>query len=123
MIKVGVYELCGTNAELFLDPSGLGGRSEPCPNAKDRPRVVIGGAHKEWWRILDVLIHEVFEYAMTLYGFAFSPVTSVNGGSDVRTFVMTHSEFTRVNEDAAYFVAKCQNDLCRAWKAAKKGRV
>ena len=118
MKKVGTYRLGLINVDLYLIP---GYSSSLTYNQdKKKPRLEIGAAHEQWWKILCELLHEAEEFILILYNYTFTPVFVDAQNSTTYIFNLTHGDLIKVNEEVAYFIAKAQNDLCKAWKKYQK---
>lgn len=118
MIKVGTYRLGMGNVNVYLD-SGYDSYAEYLPMSK-KPRIIIGGDHNEWWKILQGLIHEATEYMMIVNNCTYIPAWIDTCNSTTFIFTFNHGVFTKINEDVAFFIAKAQHDLCKVWKKYKK---
>lgn len=126
-IYVGKYDF-GNNVVGVLAEPGTGSASFCCSFANENPSaahpkveglnyIIVGLQHRRWRGVMDVLLHEALELALTELGLRFEPCPNFNKSHAGYSFFMTHEQFSEATARAAGFVSQCQNDLCKIWKA------
>lgn len=116
---VGTYRLGPTNVELYGLSREYGGSFYVWPDDISLPRLKIGFNYDHWWEVVNVLLHESFEYLCAQKCCRFTPCQSYTKASDTYRFSFDHNLFSQISEDQAYFLAKCLPDLATAWKKHK----
>ena len=122
-IIVGVYEAGWEQIELVLR-EGTGGEFYFIPEVgKNKvPRIKIGADHDEWYRILEVCLHEIDEYVMSSMGLRYKSSNNVSNNHDDYIFQMTHTQFAEKSSRVAEFICNSTYDLNKAWKKWKKSK-
>lgn len=112
---VGVYP-CGPEYVQLVLREGDGGEFWTMPEKGHICRIKVGADYDQWWRIVDVLMHEAMELAMMRICCRYEPAPDHSRDCGSYSFVMTHAQFSNANARAAMFVAAALPDLAKAWK-------
>lgn len=116
--KVGRYDLGGNKVELFLDLS-TGSGSFNSFGQDDRPAVIVG-TQGGWSQFVEVLVHELAEYALTDIRCRFRPSPDYSQGTDSYTFSCDHRQFSEMAARVGYFLAECLPIASRVFKKYNK---
>lgn len=119
-IIVGTYELGYEKVDLWLMPKERGGEFTFVPTGQPRAQIKIGGDYKNWWQVMNVLLHEAIEFAFCRHHVRFERDTGLIGGHDRYRFFMDHTDFSESIATAAEFVAASQCALNKAWTNKRK---
>lgn len=132
MIYIGDYFLGHERVSLFADTSSEGGSfsffsdQSPKVHPKDSKhgRIIVGFACTGRWReVLEVLLHEVHEYALTRIGARLVSCDKDNVDNAAYVFHATHAQFTQAIQWASWFLCPAMPDLCDAWKKWHKKKT
>jgi len=110
-ITVGTYKMGYEKIELVIR-EGLGGEFYFLPGDINYPRIKIGADQDDFWRIIDVLIHELSEFASARLGCRYNPEDTVGKDHHAYTFIMS-------NAMIADFICRAWSDIEKAWKLWK----
>lgn len=113
---VGIYRCGVSNIELYGLTHDHGGCFYVQPDNKSMPRMKVGLAYDYWWEVVNVLMHESFEYLAVQRNLRMIPCGNHTNASDVYRFHLDHNDMTQLIADQAYFLTKCLPDLARVWK-------
>lgn len=116
---VGTYRLGTSNVDVYGITGQMGGQFFLIPDSKSLPRIKIGFGYKHWWEVVNVVLHESFEYLAVQRGKRFGPDGACDGASDIYLFVLNHSDMTNICDEQAYFISNCLPDLATVWKKHK----
>lgn len=115
---IGVYELGVHQVQLVLR-EGSGGEFYFKPEAGALPRIKVG-ADVDWKGTVSALLHESFEFSMTVSHCRFNPAPDYGMDHSSYLFVMTHPMFSDIAARTAEFMALSLPDLSRAYNAFRK---
>lgn len=119
---VGIYRLGMTNVEVYGVTKMQGGMFYCVPDDLSLPRVKIGFNYDRWWEVVNVLLHESFEFLAAQRGVRMVPCGACQGASDSYRFIMDHNDMTNICDEQAYFISKCLPDLATVWKTYRPKR-
>ena len=118
---VGIYNIGFEQAQLVLR-EGDGGEFYLCPDVGRVPQIAIGADQELWQDVVDVLVHEVVEFAMLREGCRYSPAPDHAKDHGSYLFVMTHSQFSSVAAKSGGYLTAALPDLAKAWDGWNKER-
>lgn len=118
---VGIYTV-GHDAVRLVLGTGTGAETDRRPRVIPYTQMVIGADRDEWGMILGSILHETQEYAMAQICCRYGQDDEFGQASDSYTFITDHVQFNDVCNRAGLFLAACEADLRKAWKAWKKAR-
>ena len=118
-VIVGTYEIGYEKVELVLR-EGKGGEFYLLPGDINCPRIKVGADQEEFWMLVDVLFHEVSEFAAARLGCRYEPEDQVGRDIHAYTFILTHIQFSNMNAMTAGFICRAWNDLTKAWEEWNK---
>lgn len=102
---VGTFPLAFVNVELYASADTFGGSIHYRPTSTSPPRMIVGLRSKEWAKVVDVLLHESFEFSADMFQCQYRHTTANDCDTADLTFVFDHQEFTRICTSAGYFMA------------------
>lgn len=118
---IGTYRLGWVEVQLVLREGG-GADLFFQPGDIHYARMKIGADQDSWGRIVGSVMHEAGEYVMSQICCRYYHNDDFTRGNDGFMFILTHPQFDDVCCRAGLFLAECESDLCKAWKAWKKAR-
>lgn len=118
-ILIGHCSLGHESVDLYGIVGQQGGEFYLCPEDGSPGRIKIGLGYKEWWKVVNVLLHEALEYALEREKCRFERVTKMSGGHNDYTFILHHDDLTNACCRVADFITPVLPVLAKAWKEHK----
>lgn len=78
-------------------------------------RMVVGIQSKDWWEVVNVLLHEATEMAMHDNQCRLAPVVDFGNSHDCYVFLMTHPQFSEITGQVANFLVQVLPDLAKRY--------
>ena len=119
---IGRFQLGQVSVDLVaVRDGGGGGGTFTTINSHNKPEIVVN-IDDSWEGCCGTLVHEAFEAAALMSGVTYQPekYNIVAVPSLMRTFLMTHMEFSVIAEYAGRFVAESVEGLKKEWQKGKK---
>lgn len=110
---IGKYEAGFGLVQLVVE-EGSDGSFWFLPGDIDIPRIKIG-IEADWVHVIEVLLHEVGEYAAARLGLRYSGADEIGRDIHAYQFFMTHPQFSEMQAITADFLVNCYDDLHKAW--------
>jgi hypothetical protein len=82
----------------------------------------IGFDEEEWGRLVISVLHEAKEFVQMRMGLRFIPGVDYANDAAGYVFMETHAQHAEVCARVGWFLATCMPDVCKAWRAWKKGK-
>jgi len=111
---VGTYCAGYENITLFIR-DGSGGDFNVLPDSKIR----IGGDEEEWQRVVECVIHEIFELLLLRLNCRYNS-SNLGRSNGAYLFVFNHVEFEDLCARASEFISACMFDTHKAWNSWRK---
>lgn len=121
-ILLGTYYLAPTNVELYAFSGDFGGWFYFSPDAKSLPRIKVSIDDPQWDDCLAILLHETFEYLMTVRKLRYHDTGKMSGDNANYLFVFDHSQFADICAAQSYFLQYAIPALQKAWERKHKKR-
>ena len=118
---VGIYYLGYEQVQLVLR-EGSGAEFYFCPEKGSIPRIKIGADQREWWHIVDTVLHEAFEFAMERRQCRYHATEDTSRDHSAYLFVLTHTQFSDNCSKVAEFISAAVPDLSKAWRQWNKDK-
>ena len=83
-------------------------------------RISVGISHKNWHKVVDVLLHELMEYAMWRDGLRYDPDDDVAQDAGAYLFVMRHDQFSNAIAKVGMAAASSHDELKKEWERVHK---
>ena len=112
---IGVFALGWVNVDVYAMWNEAGGEFYHLPDSKSLPRIKIGMDHGKWEEVLNVILHEAFEYAADNYQCRYKLTGRHTGNSADFQFVMDHQQFAEITGRVAAFLDLFQDNLKAKW--------
>jgi len=116
---IGVFDIGYENVQLVLR-EGTGGEFHLYPE-KTVARIKVGAEQESWKKLVAVLHHEVFEFALTRANCRYLCREDISGDHSAYKFFFDHPTFSEVCAKASEFIVEALPLLEKEWKKwAKK---
>lgn len=90
-------------------------------NGKGKTGVIkIGGDEKQWRHIIDLALHEFYEYAFMRLGCRYDSDFNFGNTHETYLFVANHKDFGEACAMVGDLLSDCYDDLKKAWKKMNK---
>ncbi len=116
---VGTYELGHENIDIYLR-EGTGGEFYTTPEEGRLPRIKIGYDYKQFYGVLNVLIHEALELSLDRLRCRCEPSADLSLDHAQYIFIVNHVLFSEACMQLAMLIRQCEHDLFKAWKIWRK---
>jgi hypothetical protein len=110
-IHVGTYVLGHEQVELYALPDDAGGEFYFLPEPGRLGRIKVGIDYPEWDSVVAILLHETLEYLILRMERAYVSVGCISRGTDDRSFILNHPEFSELCSRAAMLITPALPDL------------
>jgi hypothetical protein len=120
---VGVYELGWEQVELVLRED-TGGEFYFIPETGKNaiPRIKIGADYGYWKEVVNVVLHEAMEFALSRLGCRYNPSEDISRDHAAYLFSFCHTTYSQACAMVAEFLAACLPDLAREWENWKSDK-
>jgi hypothetical protein len=112
---IATVTLCDVPMQVYVNPENGSGSFD------FQERTVVIGIARSWWHTMSVLLHEAFEASAAHLGCRYVRANTFVQ-HDSYSFHMSHEEYERVCQEAAYFMSGVVPELSTAYKAHHKKR-
>lgn len=121
---LGTYPLGYTNVEIYVHPAeSFGGRFDMQPTTSSMPRMDITLDFKNWWEVVELLLHEAYEASFCLHHSRYCVSPTVCSDLSAFQFMFSHATFAEITAGVAKFVAEAYPALAAAYAKAKPYRT
>ena len=110
MKLLGTYTIGTRTVRVYTDKKSGNGSFNLGDN-----RLVVGINAKDWWEVVNVLLHEATEMVMLDNRCRFAPSVDFGNSADCYTFIMTHPQFSEITGQVANFLVQILPDLAKRY--------
>lgn len=103
--RIGIYQLGPMKVRLELVGDWGGSFSTNVETKDELPVIRVGYGEGKWGRIVEILLHEAFEFAAFHCGCRFAPAPDYGNEQSGYTFIIQHVHFSEIAARAGMFMA------------------
>jgi hypothetical protein len=123
-IFVGIFGMSGAWVALYALPGERGGSFDTAPlthlKQKMVPKITVGIGDREWWMVVETLLHEAAELALVMDGLRWQTADGLSRDHASYLFVLDHCQFCRMCARTADFITAALPELAKAYKRWRK---
>jgi len=123
--SIGIFEIGYDRTEVFVDKDSYDGSFTFLPK-EGYSQIVIGLANNSWMDILQIVLHEAFEFAFAKSGCRFDKSNDLGNDHSGYMFFFNHPQFSNacgISADFLYNVnSKLYSEWCKVHKKKVKGK-
>lgn len=123
MRRVGIYELGYEKVALVVNPNAKGGSFNFCDPKLGVSRIVVGLDYLHFHHVLNVLVHEALEFALTRLGARYTPSQDLAGDMGAYHFSFGHTTLSEASFMVAEYVHEALGPLRGQWDAEANTRT
>jgi hypothetical protein len=112
---VGVFELGWEPVEVYVDFKSSGGTFTSLEGTNKLVKMVIGVNEDNWFRVLDIIIHESTELAITRKGARYCASGTITKDHSVYLFSFSHPVFSDICCIVADFLSQVYDIIKDLW--------
>lgn len=116
---VGTYYIGHEQIQVVLR-EGMGGEFFSCPERGSVPRMKIGADSCSWPYIVGTVLHEAFEFQMSMRSCRLEPADDLGRDHAQYIFLMKHPQYSDICARVGQFMADALPDISRAWSKWKR---
>lgn len=117
--RIGFYD-GGTCSVELVAREGNGGEFWTRPGKGCAPRIKIGFDYEEFGDVLDILFHELMEFALTVRGHRYTQSPELSGDMGCFEFAFNHTELSECARMMSGVVFEAMPAMMNIHKARKK---